>query len=150
MWRLTVVKPEVSHVPCFLCKTSPSIVSSLYAPPSNASLILKGPSKFAANFPPLSFPIGLFRTKSPSMNLLAITRVLYLLAARCLETNSLKWALSLNSCNKSRFSSNAFEFSSRVRVSLRQLGGFISAGIMASVPYTIVKGASPVEDWGVV
>ncbi|MCI57329.1 hypothetical protein A2U01_0078580, partial [Trifolium medium] len=31
-----------------------------------------------------------------------------------------------------------------------QLGGFISTGIMASVPYTIVYDASPVDDCGVV
>ncbi|MCI18045.1 hypothetical protein A2U01_0039196, partial [Trifolium medium] len=37
-----------------------------------------------------------------------------------------------------------------VVVSLRQLGGSISTGIMASAPYTIVNGASPVDDWGVV
>ncbi|KAK2409167.1 hypothetical protein QL285_044615 [Trifolium repens] len=94
--------------------------------------------------------MGLLRTKSPSLNLLAITLVLYLLAARCFDMNSLKWALSLNSYSKSRFSSNASKFSSSVRVSLRQLGGFISAGIIASAPYTMLKGASPVEDWGVV
>ncbi|KAK2370962.1 hypothetical protein QL285_083964 [Trifolium repens] len=94
--------------------------------------------------------MGRLRTKSHSLNLLAITLVLYLLAALCFDTNSLKWALSLSSCIKSRLSSNAPEFSSSVRVSLHQLGGLISAGIIASVPYTMVKGASPVEDWGVV
>ncbi|MCI40747.1 hypothetical protein A2U01_0061980, partial [Trifolium medium] len=36
-----------------------------------------------------------------------------------------------------------------VAVSLRQLGGSVSTGIIASEPYTIVNGASPVEDWGV-
>ncbi|KAK2429478.1 hypothetical protein QL285_027912 [Trifolium repens] len=59
-------------------------------------LILNGPSQFAASFPPLSFPLGLLRTKSPSLNLLGMSLVLYLLAALCFETNSLKWALSLS------------------------------------------------------
>jgi hypothetical protein len=71
---------------------------------------------------------------------------MYHLAALCLETNSLKWAFSLNSWTKSKFSCKAYKFSWGVVVSLRQLGGFISTGIMASVPYTIVNGASPVED----
>ncbi|MCI38324.1 hypothetical protein A2U01_0059552, partial [Trifolium medium] len=37
-----------------------------------------------------------------------------------------------------------------VAVSLRQLGGSISTGIIASEPYTIANSASPVDDWGVV
>ncbi|MCI84606.1 hypothetical protein A2U01_0105884, partial [Trifolium medium] len=37
-----------------------------------------------------------------------------------------------------------------VVVYIRQLGGSISTGIIASEPYTTVNGASPVEDWGVV
>ncbi|MCI68673.1 hypothetical protein A2U01_0089934, partial [Trifolium medium] len=41
-------------------------------------------------------------------------------------------------------------FSWGVVVSLCQLGGSISIGIIASVPYIIVNGVSLVEDWGVV
>ncbi|MCI70634.1 hypothetical protein A2U01_0091897, partial [Trifolium medium] len=48
----------------------------------------------------------------------------------------------------SKFSCSASVFSLGDTVSRRQLGGFTSTGIMASVPYTIVNGASPVDDWG--
>ncbi|MCI64255.1 hypothetical protein A2U01_0085513, partial [Trifolium medium] len=64
--------------------------------------------------------------------------------------NSLKWAFSLSSWMRSKLSYNAALLSGHVAVSLLQLGGSISTRIMASTPYTNVKGGSPVEDCVVV
>ncbi|MCI75867.1 hypothetical protein A2U01_0097136, partial [Trifolium medium] len=51
---------------------------------------------------------------------------------------------------RSKLSCNAALFSGSVAVSLLQLGGSISTGIMAFAPYTNVKGGSLVEDCAVV
>ena len=85
----------------------------------------------------------------PLANDLGQKFALYFLAVICLAAKLRIWALSFNSDRKSRWVLMFWRFWTGSYNSRRSDGSPISTGIMASAPYTRLKGDLFVADWGV-
>ena len=117
------------------------------------AVILYGPSQVGANFlvpASLAFPTTFRSNKSPTLNSLLFTSLLYRQASFCWYSASRMVADSWHSSNRSSYFTINSPFLVGTNLVTWALHRFNSADMIASTPYVKENGISPVDLLGVV
>ena len=125
----------------------PTNVSSLYAPFPRATVTLKGQVHLGDNFFFNWYGWAFRITRSATWNCRGLNLKLYLYSTLFFKASALILASSLTSSSRSRFTYLSSLDSSTTKFWKRGEFSWISTGIIASEPYTKLKGVSLVVDW---